>query len=405
LFVLHNSPIPDPNGPGATHRAVAALQAGVRARTEASLACAKALWRLSELGPMAALLTFGCATTGELGERCGLSAAETRELLDLASACEADPAFERLVRDGGIPLAAACIVARVLGNVALLRDGDDWIRWAKTESCARLRSRVRERIEFARANDLPVVRVEVYVPPVVRTAFERARKVASQKARRALSPGETFGVVVEHYLDTFDFQRTGPGKRRVLDTSLVDGRYVPMAVKREIFERQEHRCAIALCDNEIFLEMAHIVAHARGGSREADNLIILCSRHHDMFDAGFLRLERTLDEIGFRDPAGRLLSRRFEASLAPEGTTRREPEEGEGTLADAMQAHELHNARILPSGVMGDEALDRARPESPWRGSPPEGSLPEVARGAEGRETGPPGEAPPGEGPPRAGSP
>ncbi len=58
------------------------------------------------------------------------------------------------------------------------------------------------------------------------------------------------------------------------------------------------------------LEKAHIVAHASGGHREADNLILLCSEHHVFFDCGVIRLEGTASSPVFLDREGRNLAER-----------------------------------------------------------------------------------------------
>ena len=103
---------------------------------------------------------------------------------------------------------------------------------------------------------------------------------------QVLAESETFETVVDHYLDSFDVDRITPGTRRVGPTTHVEGRYIPMMVRREIYERQGHACAVPLCGNTLFLQHAHIQAHACGGSREADNLILVCSFHHMLFDHG-----------------------------------------------------------------------------------------------------------------------
>jgi hypothetical protein len=287
------------------------LKAGVRVRLEGSLTCATALWRLSSVSPMTALRDFGCASVGELGERFGLSAADARELMEVGGAFARNAEFERLVRDGSISLDAACSIARVFLSPWLMREDDDWFHWARTETVAALRSRVRKRLEEAQPQPGPVQRIELFVKSSVNDAWRRARRIASQKARHPLTPGQAFGTIVEHYLDDHDPQRVKPGSRRVPDTVTVAGRYVPVEVQREIFARQHERCAVPFCDHEIFLEMAHIVSHATGGSREADNLIILCSRHHAWYDAGYLWMTGSLDAPDFFDDEDRDLAFRF----------------------------------------------------------------------------------------------
>jgi len=49
--------------------------------------------------------------------------------------------------------------------------------------------------------------------------------------------------------------------------------------------------------NDIHLQFAHIKAHRHGGSMCADNLILLCSRHHFFLDSEMIKL---IDRIGDR---------------------------------------------------------------------------------------------------------
>jgi len=45
-------------------------------------------------------------------------------------------------------------------------------------------------------------------------------------------------------------------------------------------------CEFPGCPNKVFLQKAHNVPHAEGGSREADNIRDLCTVHHVLLDAG-----------------------------------------------------------------------------------------------------------------------
>jgi len=278
------------------------LAEAVHARREAELLCSRLL---AEIEAREALGWLGCSSVGDLGEHLGMAADEARGLCDLGLAVEGAPLLEQKVREGRIPVKAACCVSRVLAHPELQQDEDDWIGWAETEPTKKLERRVRQRIEQARAGDDPVVPIQVFVRHQAHEQFQRARAVASAKAGRALTHGETFETVVDHYLDSFDVDRVAPGQRRVGPTTHVGGRYIPMQVRREIYERQGHTCAVPMCEHTLFLEHAHIVAHASGGSREADNLLLLCSLHHGFLDGDFIRLTGTAAKPVFLDPQGR----------------------------------------------------------------------------------------------------
>jgi len=285
------------------------FERAAHARREADLRCARALARLEELG---GLFLFGCASVGELGERHGVSAIETRALLDLGRALPTQPLLEQQVADGRITVAAGAIVAQALSRPELQEGEDDWIEWARTRPTRALARELRRREEKARNGGRPVVPIPAFVSLDTRDDLYRSRVVASRKAGRSLSLGETLGVVCDHYLDTFDEERVSPGERRCPPTALVNGRYVPRAVRREIFERQGQQCAVPMCEHTMFLEKAHLVAHASGGDREAENLVLLCSLHHFFLDTGVLHIVGTAAKPRFFDEKGRDFATRYD---------------------------------------------------------------------------------------------
>ena len=278
-----------------------AFRAAVADRRDAELRCAHLLARL---GDGRLWESLGCANVGEFGERFGIAAVEARALLDLGRALRLHPDLEREIRCGDVTVAAAACVSEVLTQPAMVRPDDDWRGWARSDSLRTLRRRVRERREQVRIGNEPACAVTVFVRSDARDDFARAREIASSRAGRTLTHGETFETVVDHFLDSFDFARVMPGTRRAADTRSYRSRYVPMAVRREIFARQGFRCAVPFCDHSMFLEKSHLVAHASGGHREADNLILLCSVHHTFFDCGLIRMEGTACKPVFRDREG-----------------------------------------------------------------------------------------------------
>ncbi len=286
------------------------LESAARARREADLRCARALARLEQLD---GLSSYGCASVGELGERHGLSAFEARALLDLGRALPAQPLLEQQVADGKITVAAGAVVAQALARPELQEGEDDWIEWARTRPTRELTRELRRREEKARNGGRPVVPIWTCVSLQARDDFARCRVIASRKASQSLSSGQTLAVVFDHYLDTFDEERVAPGARRCPPTALVNGRYVPRAVRREIYERQGQQCAVPLCEHVMFLEKAHLVAHASGGDREADNLVLLCSLHHAFLDMGVIRIVGTASKPRFFDEKGNDLGTRYEA--------------------------------------------------------------------------------------------
>lgn len=307
------------------------IQAASVRRREADIEAARAFARLLELE---AWKELGCASPGEFGERMAIAAADARALLDFGRAMKAAPYVESQVRNGRITVAAAALAGQALASPELLRAEDDWLGWAQTESAKSLRQRLARRREEVRMPGEAPVLLTVLVRPDARDDFARARAIASRKAARALTPGEAFETVVDLYLDTFDPDRVSPGVRRLPHTELVEGRYVPADVRREVLARQHGRCAVPFCDHTIFVEFAHLVPHASGGHREADNLVLLCSVHHRYFDEGALFLRGTAARPRFFDREGNDLARRFDRpdAIGPPPASAGPPEVTSGTF-------------------------------------------------------------------------
>jgi 5-methylcytosine-specific restriction endonuclease McrA len=65
------------------------------------------------------------------------------------------------------------------------------------------------------------------------------------------------------------------------------GRYIPAAVRREVFERDTARCTYVdgsgqRCRETRCLELHHLVAFARGGPHQASNLTLRCRAHNSL---------------------------------------------------------------------------------------------------------------------------
>jgi hypothetical protein len=258
-------------------------------------------WVLSKLRLAQALVQLeehrhyvfeGCASVVEFAARRGFSPREVRELVLLGRACRADPRVADKVRAGKILSEAASVVGRILGEPCFIKESDDWLLWAESDSVGELRRRVRRRIEEVTQEEV-VVPLHLEVTVRSREDFDRARTIASRKAGKSLSEGQTLGVVVDDYLGRHDPMRQKPGKRRLPSTSEIKGsRTIPADVQRAIRKRAKDRCEIEGCVNDLFLEFAHVsLPHSAGGGREVGDLALLCHRHHTLLDAGEFRLE------------------------------------------------------------------------------------------------------------------
>jgi len=247
----------------------------------------------------------GDSSLSQWGERRGLSARETRSLLDLGLALEASPLLEEKVLAGLLSVESAAELGKVLSDPSLLVPGDDWVSFAEERTTRELLRAVRKRMEQVRRN-VPLVEVTALLSPGGKDAFDRARELASRSAERLLSEGETVEVLAEHYLESKDPLRKEPGRRRLPDTAEIPGkRYIPAAVRREVSGRSRDGCQVPCCPNRVWVDYAHRRAHALGGDREAWNLLRLCRRHHEMLDAGSLTAEGPSDAPQFYTRDGR----------------------------------------------------------------------------------------------------
>lgn len=238
----------------------------------------------------------GCGSLMEFGVRLGFGAYETRQYANLGKSLAARPELEALVRSGEVPLTAAAVIGQILGSPDLLRPGDAWVEYARTEPIKALRKRVRQRVEehaqgIGPGGRVRTLEVSVFVQEGVKESFERARLIASRRAKRALTDGQTLREVVDCYLDAHDPERKVPGTRRLGPTGDIPySRYIPISVRREIFQRAGGCCEAPGCQNRMFLQFAHRTPHRHGSGREVGDLLLLCSIHHTLYDAGQLDL-------------------------------------------------------------------------------------------------------------------
>ena len=76
------------------------------------------------------------------------------------------------------------------------------------------------------------------------------------------------------------------GKPRTKDVSSADGRtrHIPAAVRREVWKRDQGRCAFTSdsrrCTETSFLEFHHVAPYAAGGLAVVDNIQLRCRAHN-----------------------------------------------------------------------------------------------------------------------------
>jgi hypothetical protein len=304
--------------------AEARFLAGIARIREGAIQSAKALLELVDGGHLEA---ERCASVAQFGERHGISGADVMRLYRLGWALNLRPDYEAHLVRGRLSLHAASILGE-LPWVELEKRGDVWLGRALSMSAKDLRREVERCVEEVRLKGKPAIPLLLYVSRKGRDEFERARTVASRKARKILTKGAALEAISSHYLASFDPLRVKDGPRRLPDTALLDtlgirSRYVPAIVARAVMGRLKGRCQVPFCPHQAFAQLAHVVAHAKGGCRERWCLVWLCTKHHAMFDQGLIRMKGSAESPTFLDSEGNDLSKRIavasSAAIGPPG--------------------------------------------------------------------------------------
>ena len=105
-------------------------------------------------------------------------------------------------------------------------------------------------------------------------------------------------VVARARCDADIVRRTAGGRSR--STSAI-----PPSVRRLVMRRDHHRCVVPGCRNSEHLEVHHLEHRARGGDNHPDNLVVLCSGHHDAHHHGRLVILGAPGALRFQHEDGR----------------------------------------------------------------------------------------------------
>jgi len=271
-------------------------------------------------------VVYGYASVVDFAVGDGMDARRARELRDFGRTLDLVPEVEKQVRDARVTPQTAAAVGKVVRRAASVKEppkkeavaaeGRRLLAFAKDAQGREFRDETRKSEE-----EIAQRGREAFTPPVVsddgtaadgqvqqgpkdplvsRTfvvpessldRFFRAKDLAERRAERSLTEGEAFSAITDDFLRHHDAMLRKPRKRRVGPTSeRPRDRYVPAEVERAVRERAGDRCEVPGCGNRVFLEFAHIRAQEDDGDREFGNLLLLCSRHHVMYDARLLLL-------------------------------------------------------------------------------------------------------------------
>ncbi len=72
-------------------------------------------------------------------------------------------------------------------------------------------------------------------------------------------------------------------------------REIPPAVRRAVLVRDEGKCQVPGCRGHRYIDLHHIHPRAAGGGHDPDNLVVVCSTHHDLLHRDVLRVTRDAD--------------------------------------------------------------------------------------------------------------
>lgn len=286
-------------------------------RRSLDLECARVFAAIERLGLH---LHQGASSVSQLAEEGGMTLYSARELEDVGRALFFHPEIADDVAEGRMPIANAAILGRVDPEDDFLREDDDWVGWART-----VRPREYARIYHQRVDQVrrgrPVRPLTMFVTSRDIEDFEEARKFASRSAREVLTAGQTLRALLDVYLEEHDplwkarllpgalSQDAAPaGDAGGSDAATRPGsRYVPAGVRRAVLRRTWNQCAVPFCHKDMFLHFSHRQAHREGGTREAENLDLLCGWHHTLYEIGFLIIEGPADDPVFKTRTGRVL--------------------------------------------------------------------------------------------------
>lgn len=114
------------------------------------------------------------------------------------------------------------------------------------------------------------------VPKKVYQNFQEARARLSNTLGANLTLEAVFTKLLEQYL---------AGKKPRASSSASATRYIPAAVKREVYARDDGQCSYVAadgtrCNEKHYLNYDHVTPFGLGGKTESSNLRLLCSRHN-----------------------------------------------------------------------------------------------------------------------------
>jgi hypothetical protein len=260
----------------------------------------------------------------------GFSRAKTSEFTQLSKAMREMPALKRAVEREELEWTKAVTVARVASKDSAAQ----WVELAKKSTRQELRKQVqraKQRPAAAQLEMIPQSAAEQRpLPPTATTVSHRMSAMQLERYERALEKLRQRGSSdVELLLQALELAASGKfgrpksaepnslvviyecescqaahtkttrgdkplsGRERaaarcdaILQREGKRRKTIPPRMRRQVLERDRHRCATRGCTNTRGLQIHHRDERNKGGKNDAENLITLCRSCHEMMHRG-----------------------------------------------------------------------------------------------------------------------
>ncbi len=183
--------------------------------------------------------------------------------------------------------------ARRIVPVVTTTNAAQWIEKAKTLPQRELEKAVAAvnpeaaKVERLRPVSAKQVELRLTVSHEVAELLRRAQDLESQRTKSPASLEETLRAVLTQHLERKDpLKKAQRAKPMTNDLPQEGKRAIPMPIKHAVVRRDENKCAHVdakgkRCNASRWLEIHHRLPLSKGGSNAVENLVTLCSAHHE----------------------------------------------------------------------------------------------------------------------------
>jgi hypothetical protein len=234
-------------------------------------------------------------------QELGLSESVAYNLISVSRKAREVPELQQGLRDGTITLSNARKVAPVLNT----ENQGEWLKKAQDLSHRQLEKEIArvkpETLSLEKVKYVTGSRTQLQVGLSERDLLElrRAQDLLCQARGRSVTLEEVIVTVTQEYLKRQDPVERARRHRVKKGTTSAPAsipspsknpkprrEFLPAAVLHEVHFRDQRRCAHVnaqgkRCNQTRWLEIHHIHPVSQGGLNTPDNLITLCSGHHD----------------------------------------------------------------------------------------------------------------------------